>query len=576
MSILTKIYICGKMVKNSRRSFMNIYLKDFLNYAQNEDMTLPVLMAVNRLSDGDTLCLGGGELHFYPEYAFKKEYFISNNDYSLKPIAFPLIGKKNITVDGEGAKLVFHGKISPFVVDGCEDITLKGFEIDYAEPMYFEAKITCAEENFVEMEFDESQFHCEILGDKFRFYGEGWENVTPRVLVNEFDPAYKGPTHSTPTYFACITDQKNMTFMSGLYRYLKASQPKPNVIRLEGEILHKHQVGKYWLCTHTDRKHPGIFVTESKNINLANIKLTHTISMGVICQLTENITLDGVSALPGEGRMLSVAADATHFVNCFGLIHCRFESMMDDVGNFHGIYMPVKKKLDENRVMLYFGHPQQAGINIFRKGDKIRIADNESLIQYADFTVKSSTLVSDKYVILETEEKLPETLPEGHVFENYTRMPEVHIENCRCGYNRPRGWLISTCKRAVIENCTFYNLSYAIDMAGDANSWYESGPCTEVIIRNNNFDNAAYHGGPVIMGDPQIRKHTGKPYHSGIVIEDNTFRLHERRILDLLSFGNVVFKNNKFVQDDSLPSHKITGEDGYRFRECENLDIEKV
>lgn len=558
---------------------MNIYLKDYEKYSTGEDMTLAAFMATRDMKDGDTLCLGGGELHFYPDYAFKKEYFISNNDYSLKAIAFPFIEKNGITVDGEGAKLVFHGKISPFVVDRCENFTLKNIEIDYAEPMYFEAKITAAEENFVEMEFDTKQFHCEIVDGCFRFYGENWENKTKRVLVNEFDPEYKGPTYSTPTYVAYIGDTKNTTFMSGLYRYLKASQPEENVIRLEGELNHKHQVGKYWLCTHTDRKHPGIFVTESKNISLANIKLTHTISMGVICQLTENIDLDGVVALPGEGRMLSVAADATHFVNCFGLIHlkdCQFESMMDDAGNFHGIYMPVSRKLDDHRALLYFGHPQQAGMNIFRKGDKIRLADNESLIDYADFTVKSSELVSDKYLILETEEPLPENLPQGHVFENYTRMPEVHIEHCRSGYNRPRGWLISTCKRAVIENCTFYNISYAIDMAGDANSWYESGPCTEVIIRNNNFDNAAYNGGPVIMGDPQIRKHTGKPYHKGIVIEGNTFRLHERRILDLLSFGDVVFKNNKFIQDDTLPAHKMTGEDGYRFRECENLDIEKV
>ena len=558
---------------------MDIFLKDYLHLADAGDCTLAVLCALRAAQDGDTLHLGGGELHFRPEKAFTKEYYISNNDYSLKPITFPLLHRRGLTVDGDGARLVFHGQISPFVIDGSTDITLCNFTVDYAEPMYFEAKILAADDRFVEMEYDDTQFHVDIVGDNFRFYGENWENVKPAVLVNEFDPAYKGPTPYTATYFACVGKEKNTSFLGGMYRYLTASKPAPNRLRLEGELGFCHTPGKYWLCTHNSRKHPGVFITESKAVTLRDITLNHTLAMGVIGQLSEDLTLERIIAEPSAGRMLSVDADATHFVNCSGLLRmkdCRFESMMDDACNVHGIYLPVERRIDAHTALLHFGHFQQYGVNIFRPGDAIRLTANDTLHPCGYFTVKSSTLVSGEYLLLETEEPLPDPLPVGYAFENHTRMPAVHFDGCVSGYNRPRGFLFTTCKPVLVENCAFHNMNAAVWIAGDANSWYESGPCTDVIIRNNNFDNAAYNGGPVIMGDPQIRKHTGKPYHKGIVIENNTFRLHERRILDLLSFGDVVFRNNTFIQDDTLPAHPMTGEDGYRFRECENLEIDKI
>ena len=65
--------------------------------------------------------------------------------------------------------------------------------------------------------------------------------------------------------------------------------------------------------------------------------------MGIVGQLSENITLDGITAEPREGgkRLLSTNADATHFINCRGKIEvarCKFVQMMDDASNVHGIY----------------------------------------------------------------------------------------------------------------------------------------------------------------------------------------------------------------------------------------------
>ena len=55
---------------------MNIYLKDHFVPSDNNDNTLSVISALSALNNGDTLCLGGGVLHFYPEFAASAEYFV--------------------------------------------------------------------------------------------------------------------------------------------------------------------------------------------------------------------------------------------------------------------------------------------------------------------------------------------------------------------------------------------------------------------------------------------------------------------------------------------------------------------
>ncbi len=49
---------------------------------------------------------------------------------------------------------------------------------------------------------------------------------------------------------------------------------------------------------------------------------------------------------PGKGRVISITADATHYVNCGGyirMIDCTFENQKDDATNIHGLYMAVER-----------------------------------------------------------------------------------------------------------------------------------------------------------------------------------------------------------------------------------------
>ena len=67
-------------------------------------------------------------------------YYCSNttsmeeNPLGERFVAMFLKDKKNIVIDGNGATLLVHGKMTPFLFDGCENITLKNLIIETVQP----------------------------------------------------------------------------------------------------------------------------------------------------------------------------------------------------------------------------------------------------------------------------------------------------------------------------------------------------------------------------------------------------------------------------------------------------------
>jgi len=561
---------------------MKIYLKDYQNLFIDGDATLAVQKALLdcKVQGADTLCLGGETLNFYAKYAFNKEYYISNNDYSRKSIIFPIIDMENFTVDGEGADLLFYGSIMPFAIDNSKNITLKNFTVDYPYPYFFQAEITKATDSLIEMTYDKKEFNAHIEGRQMVFTlpnGERFES--DRMLNCEIDINTKAPSHYIPPYFACFRLKEDTDFLAGMNRYLTPTQVNENTIRFEGKFGHTHNVGNYWLCTFGDRTNPAVFGNKTKNITVKNVTLYASCSMGLICQLCENILMEDFNTVPREGshRLLSVNADSTHFVNCTGFVryeHCKFTNMLDDAGNCHGNYIPFERKLDGKTLLCTFGHFQQQGVNIFDENDKVYIINNITMLPVAEMTVKASTLISKNYLIVEFFEDLPE-MEKGFTIENFTKMPELYINNCECGANRTRGFLPSTWRKTVITNNTFYNMSCALHFTGDCNDWFETSRNEDVQISGNSFKNSAYAGGPVIAITPNARQKETM-YHKNFVIENNTFELHEERFIQGTNVENLVFRSNRFIKNSSLPSHEQVNAQGIWFDEhCKGLVIEQ-
>ena len=563
---------------------MVLHIKDFITDERN--CTPDFVRVVEMLKDGDVLCLDGGKYQLFPDGARAETYYMSNNDGGVKPIAIPLINKRNVTVDGGGAELIFNGEILPIVIDGSENVCVRNLSIDYAEPMYAQCEIAEVDGDRAVLKFDGDEFNCRVDSDgHFCFYSKkcGWEYHRTRGLALEFDREGKPSAYSYP-FFPYCGEPADHGFLGGMFKDVKLRELDENLIEMRGEFgLSKLTAGNYLVMTYAGREFPGIFANESKNVSICGVRLYQTISMGIIMQTSANILLDGVVAEPREnsGRILSTGADSTHFVNCRGKIEiagCKFVKMMDDAVNIHGNYHLYKERKVPDTLILKVGHFQQQGVQTYRVGDEVAVIDSTTNEVKLIANVLEAELVDLTTIRLRLDRTVDEP-GEYWVTENLSTAPEVYIHDTESGYNRPRGFLLSSRGKTLVERCKFYNMEQGIQLSGEMCDWYESGAALDVTIRDNDFTNSAYFNGVAILSRPLLRatQYNKDIIYSGrLVVENNLFSQSDKRIMTVEHAQHVIFRNNTFKKDETLAYHGRNGENGITCAHCGTVEIEDV
>lgn len=84
----------------------------------------------------------------------------------------------------------------------------------------------------------------------------------------------------------------------------------------------KATVGNVMVFGAAARYNPGFTLADCRGVEIRNVNLYHCGGMGVIAQRSRDIELRKLVIVPspGKGRMISITADATHYVNCGGYI----------------------------------------------------------------------------------------------------------------------------------------------------------------------------------------------------------------------------------------------------------------
>jgi hypothetical protein len=544
-------------------------MESIISIRGKKDMTPVVRERLLNCRDGEVIRFEPGEYHFYSGFAFEKYYYISNNRHGLKHIAFPIIGKKNVTIDGTGANFIFHGEIIPFAVEDSEDVTLKNFSIDWVRPFYSQGEVAGVEPDGVTVQIDRNRYPYRVENDRIVFEGEGWESPL-KEGVFEVDAETRAPAYLSG-------DSLRLGFPDSL----AVREVGSNQILLTDAFPHVPKIGNSLIFRHYLRNCPGIFLKQSKYIQLEDVTLYHAGGMGVIGQFCENVTLSRCRVSPAAGRIFSVMVDATHFVNCRGdilLEDSLFEGQLDDPSNVHGINTRISEVLDERSLITELVHHEQHGVEVAFPGDRIRFSDNHTLLGYAEGEVDSIERINAQFCRVIFKEDLPERIVPGHVLENMSWTPNVHITGCTCRNNRARGWLVSTPGKVVIENNRIESSGAGIKISGDANYWFESGAVRDVLICNNEFGDCCFGspewGRAVIDIDPEISNpwKNQECFHRNIRIENNRFFTFDAGILFARAVDGITFKNNAIRRTDTYAPVGRTRA-ALTFEACRNIDV---
>ena len=528
-----------------------------------------------------TVVFPKGRYDFYEDGAFQREYYISNHDQTNpKSVGFAFENLKNITIDGQGSEFIFHGRMVPFAFLNNANITLKNVNIDFEVPALRQLKVK-------EVNKDADEVIAEI-------YPHGNYRVENNALIIEGE-GYE----LTPIVSMAFRPDKRLAYWRSDVSFNPSSvtEKSPNVSSLKGwGQLNETSVGERFVLRSYYRPTPGIFVSECLNTTFENVTVHYAEGMGLLAQMSENITLDGFNvSLRGDDdeRFFTTQADATHFSACKGVIISKnglYEGMADDAINVHGTYLRVTKRVDNNTLIARYMHPQAFGFKWGEEGDTVQFVESEKMELVSNHinTIKSikafdkPTEFGAKEFEITFADALPTEISEEGKFgvENLTWTPEVVFSDNIVRNNRARGSLFSTPRRVVCENNLFdHTHGTAILLCGDCNGWFETGPCKDVLIKNNTFVNALTSNyqftNAVISIYPEIPnlEDQEKFFHSGIVIEGNTFEMFDRPILYAKSTDGIVFRNNTVTYNDEFePFHWNTHL--FFFEKVDNVTIE--
>ena len=523
------------------------------------------------------LIIPKGKYNCLPGKANEKYLHISNNDNGMKRILFLLDRMRNFEIDGQGSQFIMNGQMIPIHMEYCENIKLTNFSIDWKKPFYLQGKVVA--ENSSTNSFDLKVYEeCdyEIVAHELIFTGKAkkatrtWNDWAPKIEDDQtweqnidwniwYDPQTKAPAFNHgASLLRSYNEAKGVRYHAeeiapGLVRIFDATNVLPKMDWVL--ILHGRK--------DKDRLSPAIHLFHNKNVRLENVNVHQAGGMGLIGERCENVTLVNFNVVlpPNSGRMVTTTADATHFVNCRGLLSynkCLFENMLDDAGNFHGIYTKVDGLVDEYTIGVRRMHGQQLGFQFAEVGDSIRLSESKPMQPYATLKVVEVKNLNEEYMILRFNKKLSDVLRPGSVADNVSWQANVDFRNSIVRRNRARSLLISTQGNVLIENNDFSNCTnFSLLFEGDATYWYESGPVKNVVIRNNHFKDFGLEDGnnQVLRFSPRVTFDSvpSHYYHKNVIFENNICEVSSRVLVYANSVENLVIKGNTILPSKDYP-----------------------
>ncbi len=522
-----------------------LFARDVIRVAPgNDDMTAVIQQAImqagSRGGSPVVIELEDADYNISRGKSSVRLYHVSNtsseteNPCQDKHIGLWLKGLRNVTLDGRGARLVTHGEMTAFVIDSCENITLRNFTVTAADPTVPEMTVTAVEGNSMYVKVNPDQKYK--IGDgRLAFYGHGW--TLDGGIAQIYDP------------------ERDVTWRSWSPLALRhvAEETGPGMLKLTYSTAPQAVPGMVFQMRDGIRDEVCGLIQYSRNVTMENMHLAFLGNFGIVGQVSEDITLRNMIFAPEEdsGRTCAGFADFVQMSGCSGRVlieDSRFCGAQDDPINIHGTHLAVTGFPSPREVRLRYMHHQTYGFQSFMPGDEIEFIDPHTLIPASRSRVVRARMDSARVTVLTLDRDVLSSVIEmaEAVVENVSRTPEVIVRNCHFSRVPTRGLLVSTRRKVLIERNTFFRMRMSgILIADDARSWYESGMVRDVTVRDNDFVGC---GSPVIMIAPE-NDVDGGCVHSNISIMDNRFVLSGGKAVYARSVDGLEISGNRLAPD---------------------------
>eukprot|EP00037_Helgoeca_nana_P022800 m.234632 g.234632 ORF g.234632 m.234632 type:complete len:647 (+) comp26130_c0_seq2:34-1974(+) len=502
----------------------------------------------------DVIRIPRGTYHFHWDLCPTALIYVSNT--VMTPMPAKSLGLwfrdlADVVVEGEGSTLIFHGLMTPIVVDGSRNITIRDLDVDWVHPSVLEGLVVAATSSSFDLQLHPSVNYTVVDGG-ITFGAEGWSldgvtgasQSTAATLCQEFDPGTdrtwrRSNPLGTPGHPAAVT---------------QLAQPPGTIRVVTGTAAELPSVGHHLWFRSGDRQNVGLLSQYSRDVRFANVAMHFMSGFGAIAQFTENIEYHNfsVETTPESGRFCASSADMLQCSGCSGVLNIsasRFVGSQDDAVNVHGTHLQIVAQPTPTSITVQFMHPESYGFRAFFPGDELQLTRADSLEGFGSAVVATVTVVNATHRLLVLDAP-PATTDGGSirlgydVVENVRWCPDVVIDSSYFARMPTRGLLLTTRGKVVVRNSTLLGDNRALHISDDATSWFESGPVTDVHFVNNTVIRTGAIG-PVIDLAPSATK--AGTVHRSVRVENNTIHMlngSKQVVLGALATAGLAFVGN--------------------------------
>lgn len=499
-----------------------------------------------KIDEQKTLIIESGDYYIDSSLCDKEIFYITNTcepwcwekdevPHEYK-IAINIKGIKNLHIIANGAKFIMNGRVTNIAIHNCENVMIEGLITDAISPDMHDLKVVAKGRNYVDYKVD---YETKLLaeGNKIYFTGKDYKtNIKKNVYISWWNGKVSVDDINT------IKRVKHPLLGS-----TKVKLIADDTIRAVYPLGNNAKVGDTFCVYDHRRKNEGIFVTRCKDVVIKGVTGHFNYGLCVVVQDCENFTLDGCKFVPREDnvRLMSSVADFVQLCMCKGdmvITNNTFIGAGDDTLNVHGMHFKVVEKKGNN-IIVKFCHNQSYGYNALHVGDYVDFVDGNTLAIVGSSKIVSSKMIGEYRIALELENA--DNLKVGQLIEDTTQCPNMIFKDNFMTRIITRGLLITTRGKVVVENNVFDSTTmHSILLSNDAKSWYESGRCEDVTIRDNVFNTCPQY---TVCVKPENGGNTNI-VHSNITIENNTIN-SEAGGFYVKCADNVKIKNNKFTKN---------------------------
>lgn len=463
-------------------------------------------------------------------------------------------GLQDVTIDGNGSTFIFTENITAIYMDGCKNVTLTNFNMDYDPLRYTQGIIKAINGVKITVEIDEG-YPCDI--DMIN-----GKNNTHDNLYGVSESIFHGNVHDPKTGVIKPNTPGNYLFKSDAVskggRLVEVSVHSNSIF--QGSPADYMQVGDLVSFSYVANK--LMWISECLGgLEFININVWGTSGCGMWELNGEGGSLyKNVVVAPGpkpkgatRDRCVVVNGDFLHQnLNKKGPIvdGCTFTYAMDDIINIHGLaYYVLSSNGNKTLIAPRWDYP-------FKVGDKLKFYDFDSVAaKTGEVTVTSIRSYQDpsktaqiKKIIANGDHQWGDTSLVYEIttdkalnldFNDYVtpigrNCDGAIIKNSTFGKNRSRGIVVKS-SDVLIENNTIQNTGFpSITLQMDI-TFGETGFSSNVIIRNNKIINGTVctdmitttnreNLGAIMIGLQCDKGHHGflnNYEHKNIVIENN-------------------------------------------------------